>query len=154
MPDIEEQLIENILDNLDYTLSLGFSKRPSQGQIVVTGYQFGAPKKRRLGYCVQIRVGRGQFGSDMVFLRHLDGGLVTHENQCFYGLTPEQEALVRPLFKGMIEEEDYTHGYLCCGKVMEVGFLIENSKSEPMPNTPFSVTITNGAGGVQRTDFV
>jgi hypothetical protein len=67
---------------------------------------------------------------------------VTHENQGFFLMTAEQELLARPLFEELKEDEDYSHGYLCCDKVQEVGFVVENSASVPSPDTPFAITVT------------
>jgi len=140
------ELVARILEMCDsnrFVAGLAGSRlQLTQGCMVVTGLPAGPRNaERRLGFCVQIRRKRGQFGSDMVFLRHPDGDLVTHENQCFYLMTPEQEALARPLFTDLPEDEDFGHGYSCCNKVREVGFIIENSASEPMPNTAFGITI-------------
>lgn len=140
--------VAQIIDMCDYTryvsgLSSALIQKLTQGCMVVTGLQAGArEQERQLGFCVQIRKGRGQFSSDMVFLRHTDGKLITHENQGFFLMTPEQEALARPLFEDLPEDEDYSHGYLCCNKVQEVGFIVENSASVPTPDTPFAITIT------------
>lgn len=123
------------------------SGHPQQGQMVLTGMQVGAAgasPEKRIGFCVQVRLGRGQFHSDMVFLRHPDGSLTTHENQSYYAMSPEQEALARTLFKVLPEDEDYAPGYICRDKIREVGFLIADSKSRPSPDTPFSVTFEGG----------
>lgn len=118
-------------------------RRLTEGCMVVTGLQAGRSNpERHIGFCVQIRRKRGQFGSDMVFLRHTDGSLVTHENQGFFLMTAEQEALARPLFVELPEQEDYSLGYSCCGKVREVGFVIENSASVPIPDTSFAIAMT------------
>lgn len=124
-------------------LSESSMRRMTQGCMVVTGPQVGRRNpERQIGFCVQIRRKRGQFGSDMVFLRHTDGSLVTHENQGFFLMTAEQEALARPLFVELPEEEDYSQGYSCCGKVREVGFVIENSASVPTPDASFAMAMT------------
>lgn len=150
LADAEERAarVAQIIDMCDYAryasgLSNTFTQKLTQGCMVVTGLQLGErDSERRLGFCVQIRKGRGQFGSDMVFIRHTSGKLTTHENQGFFLMTPEQESLARPLFEDLPEDEDYSHGYLCCNKVQEVGFIVENSASEPSPDTPFAITVT------------
>lgn len=110
-------------------------------QFVITGMNTDGDLAKRVGYCVQIRKKRGQFGSDMVFLRHADGRLTTHENQSYYAMTPQQEALARQIFDILPEDEEIEKGYMCVDKVHEVGFVIENSASKPSPDTPFSITI-------------
>ena len=149
--DARAQLVAQIIGMCEPTrhvsgLSDTSMKKMSQGCMVVTGMQVGRREpERQLGFCVQIRKARGQFGSDMVFLRHTDGALVTHENQSFFLMTEEQEALARPLFQELPEEEDYSHGYSCCNNVREVGFVVENSASVPTPDTSFAITIKGAA---------
>lgn len=114
-----------------------------KGQYVMTGHIVGAEVlQRRIGFCVQVRLKRGQFRSDMVFLRHPDGNLVTHENQFFWALTDEQLERAILLFSDKAEDEDYEHGYRCAGGVHEKGFLVSDSDSTPAPDTPFSIIIT------------
>lgn len=145
-PQEREALALRIVSMLDYLRAL--RPHPAQGQLVLTGIQMGSQApERRIGYCVQVRKGRGQFGSDMVFLRHPHGGLTTHENQSYYSLSPEAEAMARRLYEEAPEAEDYSHGYSCFDKVHEKGFIVENSASVPAPPTPFRITVT-GADGV------
>jgi hypothetical protein len=138
------EIVKQVLALTDYTKGMYGDRHPAQGQMVVTGQQVGGSTEGRIGYCVQIRKNCGQFGSDMVFLRRPDGGLTTHENQGYYPMTDEQEKLARSLFAELPEDEDYSEGYLCCGKVHELGFLIDHSKSTPTPNTPFNLTVSDG----------
>ncbi|MGY0246470.1 plasmid protein, partial [Klebsiella michiganensis] len=100
-----------------------------------------------VGYCVQIRKRVGQFGSDMVFLRHANGSLTVHENNCYCAMDSEQEEVARAVFEVLPEDEDYELGYSDCAKVWEVGFLIEKSQSRGTPDTPFSIAITKTKGG-------
>lgn len=136
-------IANKVLGMADYTrrCRAGY---PAQGQFVTTAFLPFASAEQQMGFCVQVRKGRGQFGSDMVFLRHPAGGLTTHENQSFNAMTDEQEAMARSLFESenLPEAEDYSRGYSCYGKVHEVGFLIEDSKSEPKPDVAFSFAIT------------
>lgn len=100
---------------------------PKQGQFLLTGSQVGGSAvEKRLGYCVQIRKGAVELGTDVYFLRHADGSLTTHENQFFYALSPEQEALARTVFTHLPENEDYGLGYRCTDKVLRTGFLVSN----------------------------
>jgi hypothetical protein len=132
--------VEKILSLTEYEKGLyGGGRSPSQGQMLITGP--GPHPERRIGFCVQIRKNCGQFGSDMIFLRHPDGSLVTHENQAFFPMTEEQEVLARTIFTDLPEDEDYSRGYSCCDKVHAVGFLIAHSESKPMPNTPFNIVV-------------
>ncbi|CAM3961697.1 hypothetical protein [Serratia silvae] len=38
-------------------------------------------------------------------IRHPDGALITHENQCYIGMTEEQERLARSIFTDLPEDE-------------------------------------------------
>ena len=144
------ETVSQILDMVDYYRPLDVAKNGKPGQFVVTGMQVGGGRISRIGYCVQVRKRCGQFGSDMVFLRHHDGGLTTHENQSFYVMTPEQEALARSIFEVLPEEEDYSEGFAVQG-IREIGFVIENSSTRATPNTPFTVTVTEkGSDGTEH----
>jgi hypothetical protein len=126
------------------------AKDGQPGQFVVTGLQAGGGTLKRVGYCVQVRKRCGQYRSDMVFLRHHDGKLTTHENQSFYAMTAEQEALARSIFEVLPEDEDYTLGFSTDG-VHEVGFVIENSATPASPVTPTTVVLTEKlADGTER----
>lgn len=126
--------IDRIVRMTDRRAMIGLSSHPAQGQFVVTGMQpWATTRLSMVGFCVQVRVGFGQFGSDMIFLRHADGSLTTHENQCFYALSEDQVALARRVFVMLPEDEDYGHGYRCANKVHEVGFVITGSRSPAAP---------------------
>lgn len=120
-----------------------------QGQFVVTGAIQGRNGWRhRLGYCLQVRKGVGQFGSDQVLLRHSDGRIVAHENQ-FFRVVPEDLGLrARKFFKVLPEQEDWTQGFGCDG-VQEVGFLIENPKATPSPETASVAIIVHSPRGAE-----
>ncbi|KWU19154.1 hypothetical protein [Burkholderia cenocepacia] len=136
---IAEQILE-LREPANFKMS---GKALTQGQFVVTGMQQGERRvEKHIGFCVQVRVGRGQFGSDMVFLRHPDESLTTHENQSFYVMTAEQETLARQIFSQLPEDEDFTGGYRCCDKIHEVGFLVENSQSRPSTGSAAMVKLT------------
>jgi hypothetical protein len=133
--------MDKIIALADYQNMISPGCHPAKGQFVVTGTTCG-DNSIRLGYCVQVRKGRGQFGSDMIFLRHADGTINTHENQCYLRMTDVQVHLARSIFSLMPEDEDYSRGYCCCGKIREVGFVIENSGSVPTPDRPFVITVS------------
>jgi hypothetical protein len=144
------EVIERILELKNPYRRLDVAKDGQPGQFVVTGPQMGGGLFKRVGYCVQVRKHCGQYRSDMVFLRHHDGKLTTHENQFFYAMTAEQEALARSIFDVLPEDEDYTLGFSTDG-VHEVGFVIENSATPASPTTPTTVVLTEKlADGTER----
>ncbi|EKR4921489.1 plasmid protein [Escherichia coli] len=124
---IESELEKVVRINSFYKM-ISSSDHPSQGQFVVTGPNL-IGDYGRVGYCVQVRKGVGQFGSDAVLLRHADGALIVHENQCYYAMNAEQEALARTVFKALPEAEQYDLGYSDYAGVCKVGFLIK----KPVP---------------------
>ncbi|WP_308814838.1 plasmid protein [Serratia marcescens] len=136
------EVMEKIISLVDYQNMISPGNHPSKGQFVVTGTTC-SDNAIRLGYCVQVRKGRGQFGSDMIFLRHPDGTINTHENQFYLSMTDEQTLLARSIFSIMPENEDDSRGYCCCGKIREVGFIVENSGSVPTPDHPFVITVSS-----------
>lgn len=148
------EVVEQVLALTDYAKGMyGGERHPAQGQMVITGPNMGQHAEKRIGFCVQVRKNCGQFGSDMVFLRHPDESLTTHENQAYFAMTEIQENLARTIFTHLPENEDYSEGYRCCDKVHEIGFLIDHSASTPLPNTPFNLTIEsrNPYGGASKT---
>lgn len=116
---------------------------PKQGEFLIRGTPFASNLIQRLGYVTQIRIGKGQFKSDMYFLRLADGSLITCENDCYIPMTGEQEAMARDIFKTLPEDEGFDSNpeYRDCNGVGERGFLVHNSETVPSPDTPFTITI-------------
>ncbi|MFJ5483472.1 plasmid protein [Pectobacterium actinidiae] len=137
----KEHALARIIALNNFQRMIRYSSQLEQGQFVVTGPNFQGDDMR-VGYCVQVRKGVGQFGSDMVFLRHSSGSLVVHENQCYCAMNAEQKALARSMFEVLPEDEEYELGYSDCHKVHEIGFVIEHSNSCGTPNTSFVIAIT------------
>lgn len=133
-------IIKAIVDAADYQRMISHNNNPAFGQFVVAGYN-GGPAESRLGYCVQVRKKVGQFGSDIVFLRHASGTLTAHENNCYVAVTEEQEALARSVFKLLPDDEEPEKGYSDPAGVHETGFVIEDSASKASTGGP-SVAIT------------
>lgn len=149
---VRNEVAQRIIDSLDYVKQMiGFCDHPKRHQFVATGPQVGCRDvTRRIGYCVQVRKGCGQFGSDMVFLRHPDGALSTHENQSYLVMTDEQKQMALEIFECLPHDEANEDGsdpeYTIGGEFGETGFLIIDSKTEPTPNAPFQITIKNSNG--------
>lgn len=61
----------------------------SFGDVLVTGYHHAPDNLSYIGRVVQIRIGQGAFGSDLVLIRHPDEVLRAHANQCFWKLCAE-----------------------------------------------------------------
>lgn len=126
-------IFEEVLQERTKNLFLGVSNYPYPGQFLSIDHA-DAPLEKMIGYCVQIRKGVGYLGSDVYFLRHYDGNIVTHENQGFYALTTKQEDQVRALFIVLPEEEDSHSVYtIQNGQFPETGFMIEKNKLEQLP---------------------
>lgn len=125
---------------------------PERGEFVITGPNMG-PVDKRVAYVCQIRIGCGQFGSDMYLLRHADGGLTVHENNCYLRMTPSQVERARKVFKTLPEQELADNPeciYRDCEKVEAVGFIVHASGSKPTPDTPFTITVTDDSGDLKE----
>ncbi|EML3441831.1 plasmid protein [Proteus mirabilis] len=133
-------ILTSIGANMDWSRMIRTSSHPAFGQFVITGPN-SLPVSNRVGFCVQVRRKVGQFGSDMVILRHADGSLCIHENNCYVALTEEQEELARGVFKVLPEDESSESEYGANG-VWETGFVIENSETKGTPDVPFVIAIT------------
>jgi hypothetical protein len=106
---------------------------------------------------VQIRKKAGAFGSDMVLLRHLDGMLMPHTNQCFYTLTEEQESELAPLFAALLEEEDFAGNHVYTlgansegNKQPHAGFIVDAEHAperEPELSPVMVKTVSKGPDG-------
>lgn len=118
----------------------------------------GVPDEKRTGRLVQVRKGRGAFGSDIFIIRLRDKTLVTFENvlirqvndaqfeDAFYksnGKTPPVIPKQEP-FEGDSVETEFTID----NKWPETGFLIEQPKQPPSPKQSFSMIITPPAKSV------
>ncbi|KWT95591.1 MULTISPECIES: hypothetical protein [unclassified Variovorax] len=159
-PAEAEALAQDIVALADYTRGY-FSRIPGPGEFLVTGFQQGRRDAlSRIGFCVQVRKGVGQFSSDIVFMRHAAGKLSTHENQSFIPMSPYQLKLARKLFAGipesnLPEDEDMTHGYRCQAGIHEVGHIIENSASRAAPTAGVVLlNVTEANGSVSSTAFI
>jgi hypothetical protein len=158
---VEEQtkntvdVLKQIMGLTDYRRTmLDLAKAEAPGRFVVTGPQPGWNLLKHVGYCVQVRKGCGQYSSDMVFLRHPDGSLTTHENQSFFAMTAEQEVLAREIFEVLPEDEDFSQGFSCTDKIREIGYVIENSASKASPGQStltMTTTETQPDGSVKKT---
>lgn len=118
-------LVDYLLKQIDYNRMIRFDDYPSKHQFVFTSYNTMNNNIKRLGYCVQVRKNRGLFGSHIVFLRHADGILTTHENQAYYTMTKIQEELCRTFFRILPEDENDDTYSDYETKTYEKGFLIE-----------------------------
>lgn len=145
--DVRDHALERVLNNVSYANCLmGFGKpKPTQnlrGRFMVAGYN-GEAALERVGYCVQIRRKQGQFGSDCVWLRLADGRLAIHQNNSYMGITAADEALIRPFFVNLPEDEDYEDGFHIqgCPDSTRTEFIVE-------PDADFVPRGGEGAGMV------
>lgn len=137
--------ITKIRENLDHTRMVSglthTNEKLSFGCYVITGFHANGFS---IGYVVQIREGWGTFGSDMLFLRHPDESLATHENQCFWILTDEQIELVKPFFSVTPEDERKDNPeleYAIKGASVLTGFIV-SKEGAPGRTDSFAITVT------------
>lgn len=120
------------------------STPPKKGQFVLMSSWRMHPLMRRIGFITQVRVGCGQFRSDIVFIRLIDGELITFENESYHKLSPEHVALAREVFEITPEEEfedDPEPEYSIQGKHKRRGFIINDDDTPGSPDTPFAITV-------------
>jgi hypothetical protein len=140
---IESSLRENITDSVHYS-AIGNTK-PSKGEIVLA-YVFANREynfDNQLARVVQIRLGCGQFASDMYFLRLPTGQLITAENQSYRKIPSEFLDQVESHFSTNIEYENdgFEEGFTIGGEQLEVGFIVDGKRTQGTPDESFSITI-------------
>ena len=76
------------------------------GIYVATGPQQGGNNspERRIGRVVQVRKEAGDYGSDIVFLRHWTGELWTHTNQAFFKVRDEYTEILNKKFEDILND--------------------------------------------------
>ncbi|MBU2708838.1 hypothetical protein KCM76_22785 [Zooshikella marina] len=74
---------------------------------------------------MQIRKGRGAFGSNQVLLRHFDGELVNHENEFFFYLSDYETSIAKPFFKKSPSDEGDNPIYTINEREPEAGYLVD-----------------------------
>lgn len=119
------EVLQSIITKNNYSKMVSMFERPSQGQFIMTGETTLGGCAWRVGYCLQIRTGFDDFKSEMTMIRIHDGSIIAHENQIFYTLDPEQEALARSIFKVLPEAEDFKQPYNCPDRISRSGFMVD-----------------------------
>ena len=93
------------------------------------------PREQAVGRLLQVRRGKGQFGSDIYLIRLADGSLRSFEN---VGLEHAIDSV--PLNADDTTDVEYT----IRGKFPESGFIIEEPRQPASPSPVFCVTISRG----------
>ena len=141
-----EKELENHIDVKYYGMNKDVY--PLQGEIVLA-YPFdGMPYEfdSQFVRVVQIRLGCGQFGSDMYFLRSPAGNLFTAENQSYRAIPPHFKDAIERHFETDLyyESMGFNQGYtLAEGNHLKVGFIIDDEDTPGTPDVPFSISITS-----------
>tara|TARA_B100000700_G_scaffold252166_1_gene283529 strand:- start:9687 stop:10133 length:447 start_codon:yes stop_codon:yes gene_type:complete len=140
----EKEILFNKIREADKEF-LFLNRYPEHGELVISGliqnkeYNFD----NSVGYVVQIRKKRGDFGTDQYFLRHCNGKITVHENQSFY-VVPESlvdEAL--SFFEIKKEEEPKDEIEYIYQGYKETGFMIDFKEGDPVSKgDPFIMTTT------------
>ena len=124
---------------------LGFDEYPEYGKIVMTGLIQGQEYdfEHAIGYVVQIRCKRGQYGSDQYLVRHSDGILAVHENQSFWLVPDSLAEKALELFVQTPCQEGGDTEYSIGADFPETGYLIEFNEGDPTGDSPsFGLVIT------------
>jgi len=129
---------------------------PMPGEYVLTGIQAGNLHGEKgwikyVGYVAQVRLKAGAYGTDMIFLRHPDGSLMTHENQCFFrpiGTFLDQVKAIFPADVTPELAEDYTQEYSIGGRHPRRGKIVpaEDVSYAKDPGPLVQITVTNADG--------
>lgn len=96
------------------------------GKFVVTGLQRGEDNTtlRRIGKVVQVRIGADEHGDDQVFLRHSDGVIWIHEDQCFYEINENGQKEIATFYGEFNNLDPAGEAYSVNGKKIKIGFLL------------------------------
>ena len=141
--EIKSELFEKI-NNSDVKY-LSHGHYPKHGEIVKAGLIANTPRDfdHYIGYVVQIRQKRGQYGSDQYLVRHPDGSLTNHENQAFWLVPKDLAEKALSLFVKKPDEEDKSTTYTVGMDFPENGYIIEFHDGDPVGDSPsFGLTIT------------
>lgn len=114
----------------------------SFGDVVVTGYHRTPDTLSYLGRVVQIRVGWGAFGSDLVLIRHPDEVLRAHANQCFWKLCAEdaRTILQRYYSPELLAFDNDTIEYFADG-IGKTGFVVRDKRGPVAWATAIGVSV-------------
>ncbi len=104
---------------------------------VITGMISGKENiaENRVGRVAQVRLEGGDFGSDLVLLRHRNDILTPHANQSFYLIPDKFKAYLDEEFKNAHMDDSDADSYTLQGKESEIGFIIA-SPFGPDDSTP------------------
>jgi hypothetical protein len=140
---------------------VSMDSHPMPGEYVLTGIQAGNIHgekgwRKYVGYVVQVRLKAGAYGTDMIFLRQPDGGLMTHENQCYFRPVGEFLDEVKAIFPADVTPElceDYSQEYSIGGKFPRRGSIVQPEdapySSYPGPLVQITVLMTDGSKTVE-----
>jgi|JI10StandDraft_1071094.scaffolds.fasta_scaffold1182516_3 hypothetical protein len=93
------------------------------------------PREQAVGRLLQVRKGKGQFGSDIFLLRLGDGSLRFFEN---VGLKHVDDAI--PVNEDDTADVEYT----LRGEFPESGFIVNEPKQPASPSPMFGITVSKG----------
>ena len=156
---MDEKQINKELDGIrdaSYENMVGYKEDLQPGKFYITGLQAGNHCGENglwkyVGYAVQVRKESGAFGSDLVLLRHPNGELTSHENQCFFKLDSHWITKVKKLYEVGVEWGEYDNDSLeyTLGddKYPEIGFIVHPTDNPPKNNSPMAkITVEHSDG--------
>ena len=153
-----KQELKEIVNARDYNNMVGSNNHPIPGEYYITGLQAGNDDLTRyVGYCVQVRKKAGAFGSDIVFIRHPNGVLSTHENQFFFNVNDFWKDKIISLYAADVNPSEIDEGkaYTIGGEYPEVGKVIEPKESDrPLDESPLMKITTIHADGSKDIEIV
>jgi hypothetical protein len=133
------------------------------GKYVITGMQAEPSNvNTRIGKLLQVRLEDGIYGSDCVFLRHLDGSLIPHENQAFFRVRDEYIDFMDSIYNEMYSKYDEESidsiqtSYTKSGfKEPEIGFIIPSkfSADDHTPMRLIKASIASKINGITEVNI-
>lgn len=154
--DLAKDLVLVHRNGLGAAKMVDIDSYPLPGEYVLTGIQAGNLHGEKgwvkyVGYVAQVRLKAGAYGTDMIFLRHPDGSLMTHENQCFFrpiGTFLDQVKSIFPPDVTPELAEDYTQEYSIGGRHPRRGNIVpaEDVSYANDPGPLVQITVTNADG--------
>jgi len=123
----------------------GIEKHFKFNDYILIGHIMGhvLEDNKKVGRVVQIRKEAGICGTDCVLIRHYDGSLSSHENQCFYKINKYHKKRMDELFKDSDTDIDHDGDeYTICDKLPATGFIVKGMKDESGRNLSFTIITT------------
>lgn len=125
-PDQSKIDLSGLRERGEFFSDLNKFKGMKFGDFVVTGIHQSDDLEFYIGRVIQIRLGHGICKSAQIIIRHPNGKLMNHENQCLWRLRWCDRAKVKAMYsEELLAKDSETEEYTIADQEPETGFLIE-----------------------------